>query len=329
MADPALEDCDKPCVPQFIKNDKNDVVKECPEQLWSEALCFREREQDKSMYAAVDWSTLATTIKGYFDRFLESVMEDEELGEQIVKAYTYGPFPPESKWNAMGGRPATWAFLESKLVKNPDYDKCDNITIRIVLNRGPVKGRQKQEIAHISLHPERPKYIREELRSRSGCGYFPKRTNANRNARPEDISPFMYTVETIEWRGKEIRDDNPNRVNLPLFADPDAPGMFLPLGARRFEKLFTAGFTNGRAEEKLPIDPEQLARVNAVHTAIYSKFVTFWNTKMLEGIAGNSLDPATAALTALPSIRKSALGGKRTRKQKQKHKRRRKTYRRS
>ena len=315
MADPALEQCDQACVPAFQKNGTAGIRKECPEELWSETLCFRERDQDKSLYAAVDWGMLATTIQAYVDRFLQALQNDEELSEEIVKTYSYGPFPPESKWNAMGGRPATWAFLESKLVRNADYEKCDNITIRILLNRGPVKGRQKQEIAHISLHPPLPKYIREERRSRSGCGYFPKRTNANRTAKPEDISPFMYTVETIEWRGKEIRDDNPNRIHLPFIADPDQPGMFLPLGERRFNTLFREVFTNGRAEDKLPIDPDQLARVNDLHRKIYSKFVAFWNTTMLEGI------PATGsnATTALPSIRASTTGGKRTRKQKRKH----------
>ena len=315
MADPALEDCDQPCVPRFTKNGTNAVVKECPQDLWNEATCFRERDQDKRIYTAVDWSTLAATIKAYFNRFLELLLKDEELSRAVQTAYTYGPYPPQAKWTE--GKPARYAEYEAKLITNLDYEKCDNIIVRIVLNRGFVSGRQKQEIAHISLHPPKPKYIREERRSRSGCGYITKRTDANRNAKPEDTSPFMYTVETVEWKGKEIRDDNPNRVNLPFLVDPEQPGKFRPLGARRFEKLFTEGFTNGRSADKLPIDPEQLQRVNDVHTRIYSAFVEFWNTAMLEG----SPETGAGIQNALPSIRTSTTGGKRTRKQKRYRKR--------
>lgn len=319
VADPTANVCAIDCVPEFRNDTDPSVVKVCePERLTREK-CFLERERDRSFYSAINWKVLADSIKAYSEIFFETLKADEEFLRDITTLYTYGPYiPPDTK---PGKRPERFAELNLEPVKGDDLKFCNNLVLKLSLDRGlnPKKGAREKQIAHISLHPPKPKYIRDTRRSRSGCGYYPKTTNANRAAGDDDVSPFVYVIELLEWTGKPFRGSNPLRPTKSFVPNPDVPGTFLRIDGS-FETIFKEGFTNSsdRSPETLP--PEKLNLVNSVHMRLYSKFVEFWNTTMLEGYAGEG-SGAGAAKGALPSIKQTGGGARKkryTRKQKQK-----------
>ena len=117
----------------------------------------------------------------------------------------------------------------------------------------------------------------------------------------------MYTIELIDWFGTEIRNTNPFRIKKAFQPNPEAPGTFLEMDGP-FSTLYKEGFTNGANRSGAPLTADKLNLLNSVHSQLYSKFVEFWNTKMLAG-AGD-----------LPSIRRME-GGSRKKRQTRKLKR--------
>jgi hypothetical protein len=311
--DPAEPTCEIDCVPEFRNNTNPSLVTVCePERLTREK-CFLERERDRSFYSAINWTVLADSIKAYSEIFFETLKADEEFLRDVTELYTYGPYiPPDTN---PGKRPERFAEFTLEPVKGDDLKFCKNLVLKLSLVRGlnPKQGGKERQIAHISLHPPKPKYIRDTRRSRSGCGYYPKTTTANRAAGDDDATPFVYVIELLEWTGKPFRGSNPMRPTKSFVPSPDVPGTFRPIDGP-FEVIFKEGFTDSPDRSPETLTPEKLSLLNSVHMRLYSKFVTFWNTTMQEGSAG-----------ALPSIKQ--MGGRarnqrRTRKQKQKQKQR-------
>lgn len=312
---PPEDACTIDCVPEFRSNTNPAVVKVCEAERVTREKCFLERERDRSFYAALNWNVLANSIKAYSEIFFETLRSDEEFLRDITTLYTYGPYvPPDTK---PGKRPEMFAEFNLEPVKGDDFTFCKNLVLKLSLVRGPKKG--SKEIAHISLHPARPKYTRDTLRSRSGCGYYPKTTNANRAAGEDDVSPFVYVIELIDWTGKPFRGSNPFRPTKSVVPNPEEPGTFRPIDGP-FQTIFQDGFTDSSSRSPDTLTPEKRALLNSVHMRLYSKFVDFWNTTMQEGIAGVG-SGSGAVRGALPSIKQTG-GGARRKKRTQKQTRR-------
>ncbi len=226
--------------------------------------------------------------------FMTELTKDIALTKQVEELYGYGPLQEKTK----RGKYAEYRF---KLVENDDYKQCDNIILKVFLYRGPVeKGKQSKPLFHISLHPKLPKYVRDRLRSRSGCGFFEKHPGEAANEAEEENSPFGYTIESLDWDGPVLDSTNPNSPWLPLLVDPRDPGSFRR-NLDRFEILFKEGFTDGRkASSPLP----DLELVNRVHKGLYNKFIDTWNSKWLPGIPGRSSAAGEVLEEALPSLRR-------------------------
>lgn len=292
----ALDDCDEQCVPVFYKNTNTSVQKRCSEELLSDTQCFRERPKEDSFYKVIHWNRFIDNLDSFQSYFESVLMSDLALCEDIVKQYTFGPYPPESNWGKR--RPETYAVLDLNVQKNDDFQHCKNILLKLYINRGiAAKGKKKQVISHISLHPRLPKYYRDTRRSRSGCGYYKKLpTNT-----ATDISPFQYTIETVKWGMSEFRASDPMRPFVPLYVNPEDPGSFLPL-ALPFSAMFQEHFPNGPGTS---MSEEEKIRLNSIHTRIVNHFINTWNTVFLKGT------------NTLPALRNRSSGGKRkTRKRK-------------
>lgn len=314
-AEPDPDACDINCVPEFQNDTTRSLVKVCAPDRVTKEKCFLERDRDKPFYTAINWTVLADTIKAYSEVFFESLRSDEEFLRDVTTLYTYGPYiPPDTK---PGKRPEFFAEFTLEPVKGDDFTFCKNLIVKISLVRGLKTG--PKQIAHISLHSQRPRYIRDTRRSRSGCGYYEKTTNANRAATEKDVSPFVYVIELIDWKGKPFRAANPFRPVKPFRPNPDAPGTFLPIDGP-FPTVFQDGFTDGADRAATPLPPEKLDLLNSVHMRLYSKFVDFWNTTMQQGVAGVG-SGSGAVKGALPSIRQTGGGARkrRTHKHKRRH----------
>lgn len=282
------------------------------------AKCFLDRDSERAFYTAIDWSVLKENIPNYMNYFLAQIVSDTALTKEIETLYGYGPLQEKKE-----GRRDNYAEFRFKLVENEDYKFCNNLILKVLLYRGDIaRVKQSKVLFHISLHPKLPDYVRNKLRSRSGCGYY-KKPSANAaaagaGAPEEENSPFGYAIESIDWDGPLLTADNVNRPWLPLLADARVPGTFKRNPAR-FETLFKEGFTDGRKEGKeLP----NLDLVNKVHKDLYNKFIDTWNNAWLPGIPGRTSAAGEVLEEALPRLYRAAGGTRKRRRRRQKQTRR-------
>lgn len=233
----AVKPCDPniPCVPYFFKDNEPDVKKECPNTLLRD--CYKPREKDINFYNQVNWQLLTTYFEEYMKLFAVRLSQDRDIAKLLQETYTYGPFPPEREWETTT-IPPYYAFIEARVIKNDDYERCFNLMANITINRGAAArgGITEQIISHISLHPRQPKYYRDTLRSRSGCGYYNRpdgcRLGEGEESHPTDSGPFHYTINTVTWGEKEISCEGPN---LEFQVDEERQGYFLPVIPGSFE----------------------------------------------------------------------------------------------
>ncbi len=287
------------CVPVFQKNTNPNIKKACSADTLTPAKCLLERESETTFYDVVDWSILRANIRQYVSFFLAELNKDIALVKQIEELYEYGPL-----FKKNSGKLAVFDF---KIIENDDYKHCANLILKILLNRGiTVKGKQKQVLCHISLHPKLPKYYRDTRRSRSGCGYYKKLPDEAVVADEDVNSPFGYTIESLDWKGPLIESNNPNSPWLPFLVDTRDPGMFRR-NLSQFDILSKEGFTDGRSEDTPLPDLELVGRV---HKGIYNKFIDTWNNKWLPGVPGRSSAAGEVLEEALPRLRLAAVAAK-------------------
>lgn len=314
----ALQPCHVDCVPAFRKNTNPNIIKECPLDMLTPTKCFVDRETERAFYDAIDWSVLKDNITNYMNYFLTQIAADIPLTKDIEKLYGYGPLQEKKE-----GRRDKYAEFRFKLVENEDYRECNNLILKVSLYRGDIaKGKQSKVLCHISLHPKLPVYVRNKLRSRSGCGFYKKpevnaAAAAGAGAGEEENSPFGYAIESIDWDGPLMTAEDANRPWLALLADTRVPGTFRRNPAR-FETLFKADFTDGRKEDR---DLPDLKLVNDVHKGIYNKFVETWNTTWLPGVEGRASAAGEVLEQALPRLLRTAGGTRKRRRRRNKTRR--------
>lgn len=289
----ALEECDvsMPCVPEFTKDTNTSVKKQCDTSLITDDKCYLELKAYDKIYDNINWDVLSKNIDINMKIFCESLMNDAKLCEKMYNVYGIGPFPLENDWPGKK-KPSTFAFIEHKIIDNADFKKCQNIIVKILLNRGAVKtAKQKQFIAHISLHPKKPKYYRDTTRSRSGCGYICRKckksaSNTESNTVSPD-SPFHYVIDSINFSTDIFQDSDKFRPELPL-TPPDlasSGGKFLePKADTKFPELYLAGFWDNRKTNKdsQKLTPKLIDEANDIHLKIMTMFIDFWNKVILE-----------------------------------------------
>lgn len=239
-----MQPCDAsiPCVPLFYKDEQPEIQKMCPFELLHQ--CYSLRDKEKIFYKEVNWDTLTKYFQDYMNVFVNRLSKDRDIAQLLQQVYTYGPYPPEEEWGAE--RPANFAYLEARVVKNDDFLKCRNLMVKLVLNRGVAAkpAPKEQEISHISLHPSTPKYYRDRLRSRSGCGYYPRpaacQLEEGQNSHPTDSGPFHYYINTLVWGQTDIPYIPCLGPTLEFLMDESNPGRFLSVIPGSFlERLHT------------------------------------------------------------------------------------------
>jgi hypothetical protein len=290
-----------PCVPYFF-NDRDPLIrKDCPTTLLQQ--CYKPRAKDIFFYNGVNWQLLTKHFEEYMKLFAERLSENREIAELLQQTYTYGPFPPEEEWPT-SSRPTNYANIEARVIKNDDYNRCYNLMANLVLNRGVAArpGITEQIISHISLHPRQPKFYRDTLRSRSGCGFYNRpdgcRLGENEESHPTDSGPFHYTINTVTWGEKEISCEGPN-MEFQVDEDPSRQGYFLPVVPGSFEEaLSTIPFTF--QEQKLPGQ-------NGVITNTKSRLKRAFEEKQRETETTQALANAQLLETEKEAIRKQAL----------------------
>ena len=211
--------CALDCAPQLYKNDDESDMIECPAEKVSSTKCFLPRDFEEAFYEAVDWKKLAASHDDWMGYFVEDeINQDTVLAAKIKKAYKFGPVKGKRRFARVG----------FKIVENDGWKKCENMIIKITLAPG---GARVQNLAHISLHPEKPVYHRDSARSRSGCGFYKREASSASSAAcgvddVEDSGPFHYKVDTLYWKQKNFC----NEKNIPtviFHVDPAKPGFFL------------------------------------------------------------------------------------------------------
>ena len=224
----ALEPCETDCVPFMFKNEDPNVMKQCePERLQH---CYQPRKTEDIFYKAISWQNLYKYLQYYMDEFARRVSQDLVITELMQKVYTYGPYPPEKYWGK--SRPKNYALFEATIVKNDNYEHCKDIIVKLVINRGAAATPKPTSniIAHISLHPKQPVYYREELRSRSGCGFYFRppgyRPAKGEESHPTDTGPFHYAINSLGWAHQLPSDQQPA---IQFLVDQENPGNFLPM----------------------------------------------------------------------------------------------------
>ena len=284
--------CNTKCVPTFTRIANRSVKQPCSKEIYNDMSCLLERPRESSFYEVIDWDALYDHITDYTRRLEKAVMGDVSLSRDIQTLYTFGPFPLEKDWGE--SRPPQYAILDIQpLTNRDDYKFCQDLILKIYISRGiGAKGKKKQVIGHISLHPKLPKYYQNRLRTHDGCGYFPK-TNANANGGEGD-SPFQYVIESVKWKSIEFKSTNPLRPYLPMVADPDHPGMFIPVTGP-FPQVDKAEFP----DPSHPMTDAEKALLQSIHKRIANHFIRLWNTVFQVGSAN------------LPKVRRTLGGGKR------------------
>jgi hypothetical protein len=272
----ALEECDEECIPSYSKNTNRSVQKICAPELLSPSTCLVPRSREASFYDAIDWKVLKENLKKYTTLFETTLMEDEALAEDIQTLYTYGPFNRTE-------RPKLYALLTVDPVNNDDFKRCDNLILKITIDRGIyAEGKKKKQvIGHISLHPKLPKFYRDTRRSRDGCGYY-KRPDPN-NLDTDNDSPFQYVIESVKWKSIEFQFTNPLRPYLPIFADAENPGKFLPV-YDTFPQVGMPGFPDGPGKNE-SITRAEKDLLQFIHIRILNIFIVLWNTVFQVGSA--------------------------------------------
>jgi hypothetical protein len=270
----ALEDCDEECIPSYSKNTNRSVQKFCAPELLSASRCLVARPSEASFYDAIDWKVLKENLKAYTTVFEKTLMENEFLAEDIQKLYTYGPFGRTE-------HPEKYALLTVEPVNNDDYKRCDNLILKIYIDRGIYtrEKKRKQVIGHISLHPKLPKFYRNTRRSRDGCGYY-KRFDPN-NLDTDNDSPFQYVIESVKWKSIEFQFTNPLRPYLPIFPDAKHPGEFLT-ATGLFPQVMMNGFPDG-PENPPSMTNREKDLLQVIHSRILNTFIVLWNTEFLVG----------------------------------------------
>lgn len=220
-----LEACAHKCVPYYFKDTEPEKHYECPEV--NPRTCYKPRLQDESFYRSIKWDALLRNIEEYMTIFAQQISESREISDLMREVYKYGPYPLSE---LKDGMPIDYAFFETKIEQNDDSKHCYNILIRFVINRGiTVKGRKKQEIAHISLHPRAPKFYRDSSRSRSGCGYYERPEEylleEGQESHPSDTGPFHYVIDTFYWGDEGRHIDRPT---LEFGIQEERGGAFMP-----------------------------------------------------------------------------------------------------
>jgi hypothetical protein len=227
-----------PCVPYFYWDKDPLIYKECPKPLLQN--CYKPRLTDEFFYNRVNWQILAEHFEDYMTLFAQRLSNDVEIAKLLQETYTYGPYPPEREWET-STRPPTYADLEARVIKNDDYLRCYNLMANLVINRGVAArpGITEQIISHISFHPRKPKYYRDSLRSRSGCGYYNRpdgcRLGEGEESHPTDSGPFHYTINTVSWGEKTLPCEGPN-IEFLTDQDPSRHGTFLSVIPKTFEE---------------------------------------------------------------------------------------------
>ena len=298
-----LDECDVPCVPVLTKRSNRTVKKHCRRSQYNASRCLVEREREKSFYEAIQWDVLIENLPAYMKLFEKKIVSDHTLAEDIQKLYTFGPFPPESERGAR--RPPNYAEIDIRVVSNrDDFRLCNDIIMKIIVTRGiGAKGKQRQFISHISLHPKLPKYYESSSGRYDGCGYF-VRGNADGG---EGDSPFQYVIESVDWKSKPFGFADPHRPYQPLFAEPEVPGTFHPITTSQpFPQLDDHPFF-----ESMP--KEQKALVRSVHDRIAGHFIQIWNNELQVGfdlVTETERGPVTVAI---PKIRRNVGGSRKKR----------------